>query len=333
MRSRKNLAAALLDRAGLGRIGLERGTWRGVVTLVHHRIAADPLGSGALVSATVSSLESQLRALAQHCEVLVPSDLDDRSVTERGRRVMVTFDDCYRDSYELAFPILAAHGVRATFFLVSGFLDHTASPWWDEITWMVGSSKRDRLDPSEWWQEPLPLQGGGATSSAEFLTRLCWGHASGRHAEILEHLAAATGSGRRPVELLERDFITWEMAREMAASGMVFGGHTDTHPVLTSMSDDAQRTEIEKSLRRIGEELGRRPEAFAYPVGLSGTFDETTKRAASAAGIKHAFSNYGGYSRPSDWDPLDIRRARLGLVTSEATFRWMVSLPAVFALR
>lgn len=52
------------------------------------------------------------------------------------RRVVVTFDDGYRDFYREAVPVLAKYGFTATVFVVSGFAQraqHAASP--DHMTW------------------------------------------------------------------------------------------------------------------------------------------------------------------------------------------------------
>jgi peptidoglycan/xylan/chitin deacetylase (PgdA/CDA1 family) len=321
MTGRKARLAAGLDRLGLGRLAATR-TWRGVVTLSYHRVA---FGSES------HAFEQQLDLLASGCEVVTPDQLTEQALVRSGRRVMVTVDDCYRDSYEVALPLLAARGMRATFFLVSGFLDGTATPWWDEIQWMVASSKRDRLDPSRWWQTALPLRGAGAANTVTGLVRLRRRLPPASGAELLEHLAGATGSGRRPAECSARDFITWEQAREMAAAGMAFGGHTDSHPVLATLPEPDQRAEIERGLERIGAELGARPTTFAYPVGLQGTFTASTKAAAAAAGVRLAFGNYGGYTRSRNWDPLEVRRVSIDRDTAEPSFRWTVGLPAVFA--
>src|SRR5690242_1236069 len=39
------------------------------------------------------------------------------------RAACITFDDGYADNVEIALPILQKHGVHATFFVASGFLD------------------------------------------------------------------------------------------------------------------------------------------------------------------------------------------------------------------
>ena len=120
---------------------------------------------------------------------------------------------------------------------------------------MVGSSGRERLDPSQWWDTELPLQGARAADTVAQLVRLRRGMSPGRGADMLGHLATATGSGRRPVESATEDFITWNQAREMTAAGMTFGGHTDTHPVLASLAGQDQRAEFERGLDRIPTEL------------------------------------------------------------------------------
>jgi peptidoglycan/xylan/chitin deacetylase (PgdA/CDA1 family) len=283
------------------------------------------------VGANAETLQQQLRLLRRHCDVLSMDQLTEAELVEPGRRVIVTVDDCYRDSYEVAFPLFAAAGIPATFFLVSGFVDGRATPWWDEIAWMVASSKRDRLDPSPWWDTGLPLRGARAATTVNKLVGLHRRLPRPVGDDMLSHVASATGSGRRPPECTADEFVTWRMAREMAAAGMSFGGHTDTHPVLTTLPPGDQRAEIERSLDRIATELGERPTTFAYPVGYQDTFDSSTKAAASAAGVRLAFSNYGGYTRTSNWDPLDIRRVAVGQGTTDAAFRWTLGLPALFA--
>ncbi len=327
---RKAQLATAIDSLGLGARGL-KGTWRGVVTLSYHRLIPNSNGSPPEAGEYVENLERQLQLLRDHCDVVTTDQLDERSVRQRGRRVALTVDDCYRDSYEVAFPLLRQTGIGATFFVVSGILDGEVTPWWDEIVWMATSSKRDWLEASEWWRARLSLHSDHLQDTLIQLVRLYWELPPTRGADVIAHLADATGSGRRPVELTTRDFITWDMAREMAAGGMGFGGHTETHPVLATLPQADQQREIERGLDRIGSELGVRPSTLAYPVGRHGMFDDSTKAAAAAAGVRLAFSNYGGYSRPSNWDPLEIRRVGVSPATPEPEFRWTVCAPALFA--
>lgn len=60
----------------------------------------------------------------------------------------ITFDDGYLDNYEHARPVLEAHALPATFFVVSRWMDSDAWPWWDRERgvrhrWMSWDHVRD----------------------------------------------------------------------------------------------------------------------------------------------------------------------------------------------
>jgi peptidoglycan/xylan/chitin deacetylase (PgdA/CDA1 family) len=105
--------------------------------------------------------------------------------------------------------------------------------------------------------------------------------------------------------------MTWDMARELHAAGMSIGGHTVTHPVLARLPAERQREEIEGCARRLREELGVAMRWFAYPVGARDTFTPLTQRLLRDCGVELAFSYYGGFARPSRWNPLDVPRVHV----------------------
>jgi len=73
--------------------------------------------------------------------------------------VMLTFDDGYRDNYEKAFPILKRHGLKATFFVPTAFIDKRELSWWDTIAWMIRHSDATELPAGKWFPRPLPMTG------------------------------------------------------------------------------------------------------------------------------------------------------------------------------
>jgi peptidoglycan/xylan/chitin deacetylase (PgdA/CDA1 family) len=59
--------------------------------------------------------------------------------------VLVTFDDGYRDNFEIAFPILRRHGATTVFFLTTSFVEGGVLPWWDSIAWTLRNAARRRF--------------------------------------------------------------------------------------------------------------------------------------------------------------------------------------------
>ena len=49
-----------------------------------------------------------------------------------ARCLAITFDDGYRDNFEVAAPHLRARGLPACFFVATGLVGSEKRPWWDE---------------------------------------------------------------------------------------------------------------------------------------------------------------------------------------------------------
>jgi len=300
--------------------------------LNYHRIGQQTgsVWNRALWSATPEGLDEQVAYLSRHADILGPEDLARETLERRGRHVLLTFDDGYRDNFELAFPVLRSRGVRALFFIVTGFMDHGTTAWWDEIAWMVHTA-----DP----RRPVPAGAGvtddvmRAEGDAEPLTQALTarykelpGHATNAY---LDHLGEAFRTARCPDA--PEHWMTWDMAREMQTAGMGVGGHTVTHPLLARLPVDQQRAEIRGCAERLREELGGPMRWFSYPVGSRSSFTPETQRIVEAEGVELAFSFYGGLGRRTVEHPLDVRRTNVGLNMTQPLLQATVGLPGLFA--
>ena len=54
-----------------------------------------------------------------------------RESREMGGTLAITFDDGYRDNFEVAAPVLRRHHLPATFFVATGFIGTDYAPPWD----------------------------------------------------------------------------------------------------------------------------------------------------------------------------------------------------------
>lgn len=320
-----------MEQSRLDSLLLRIPCWRGIVALTYHRIgdgSSSDLYPG-VWSATADALDRQLQLIKRHFDLLDPHRLTPELLARRGRSVIVTFDDGYRDLYEVAKPVLEANGVRAVMFLCSGFIDGQATAWWDEIAWMLRRSTGDELPPGPWSDSPLPLPGDDLPKAIDTVTGAYWTLEDGAGAPFLERLGKATGAGRRPPA--RDDFVTWDMARGLNAAGHLVGCHTVTHPILSRLTPARQREEIVRSRDRIEAELGERPKLFAYPVGTRDAINESARQSARDAGIEIAFSNYRGHVTARNFAALDVRRIPAEILRAPSIFSATLALPQVFA--
>jgi peptidoglycan/xylan/chitin deacetylase (PgdA/CDA1 family) len=303
-RSRHARAAATLNKTGLSGVLRRLGMWRGLLVLNYHRVgdARESMLDPDLFSASAEAFEQHVEDLARHADVITLDGVPAALRARRGRRVLVTFDDGYRDAFEVAFPVLRRAGVHAAFFIVTGFLDAPRMSWWDELAWM----------------------GAGAEATAAY-KRL----GDGETEPFLDRMGERTGRGRAPAAT--DIWLTWEMAREMRDAGMSFGGHSVSHPVLSRLPAERQREEIRGCAERLEAELGVVMRAFSYPVGAPDAFDATTMRLVREAGCEVAFAFAGGYARPGRTEPLAIPRMSVGPWLSGDEVIGATVLPQLFA--
>jgi len=235
---KRQMAAAAVNRAPLRRLS----GWRGVLILNYHRVG-DAQASDAdrsLWSATAEQFDAHLSELSRQADVIGPGDLEEVVRRGRGRHVMLTFDDGYRDNYEIAFPLLRAYDMPATFFLTTGFLDQPRAAWWDEIAWMLRHAKT-----------PLPDVEAAIALQTTRYKRLV----ASQTERFLDRLAEETGAGRCDPRIGAREWMTWDMAREMRDNGMFIGGHTVDHPILSSLPAASQEQQVRGCAARLEAEL------------------------------------------------------------------------------
>ncbi|MEJ2721499.1 MAG: polysaccharide deacetylase family protein [bacterium] len=88
------------------------------VVIVYHRVLDGRRGTGEMVGE--DAFARQMDYLARRCRPAAWNEI--MRPAGPGLRVLVTFDDGYRDNFTRALPILERHDVPAVFFAVSEFV-------------------------------------------------------------------------------------------------------------------------------------------------------------------------------------------------------------------
>lgn len=327
------LISRLPGRTGIRAVFGRVLRWSGVLVLNYHRVgdSSGSLFDRGLWSSSVEAFADQVRFCRTHFDVIAPGDLPHVLTRGRGRYILITFDDGYRDNYDVVFPIVKSESIPATFFVATGFIDSPRVPWWDEIAWMVRTSRRSVANLPKWLGAPLRFGNAGREGAVRALLQAYKLMPAGATDAYLDDIAVATGSGRCDPRAGGHWWMTWDMLREMQASGMTIGGHTVNHPVLSRAPREVQREEIEGCSRRLATELGEPMRYFSYPVGGPGAFGSITRECLRNAGVQYAFSYYNGYRRFGNWDDYNIRRVAVESDLTPDLFRSIVTLPQLFA--
>lgn len=287
---KKGLSVAL---EGMG--SLLGGNSKRLTVLIFHRVLpeVDPLSPDEMHASRFDALVGTL----VHFFNVLPMDealSRLRAGTLPTRSVAITFDDGYADNYTIACPILIKHGVKATFFVASGFLDGGIM-WNDVAREALRSFRGDRLDLS--W---LDLGVCSVATEAErhrltetLLPKLKYLAPEGRRT-ALTRLIGDTGA-RIPDDLM----LTTAQLQGLQAAGMEIGGHTMDHPILAVLSEAEARQQMADNRTHLTRLLGRAPRYFAYPNGRpEQDYLAVHARIARELGYEAAFTTSYGSAGP-----------------------------------
>ena len=284
------------------------------VILMYHRVAEvefDPWN----LTVHPDRFAEQLDVLSSDYEVVPLGRVLARPDSLR-HRVALTFDDGYSDNLAAARR-LAGRGIPATYFVVAGQIGADREFWWDEVERIFlasdalpptldlalttsrlelslaedgSSSPKSELDRS-WRADRAPTTLRQRAYLAAYSALRGLGHHE--RDEALERLFEWARTNRRSRENM-RALDETELQTLAALDGADIGGHTVTHPVLSSLSAQEQYAEITSGRARLREITGTAVESFAYPHGTPRDYTAGTVKIVADAGFLRACAAVGG---------------------------------------
>ncbi|MBU4259989.1 MAG: polysaccharide deacetylase family protein [Proteobacteria bacterium] len=213
--------------------------------------------------------EKQIVHLVKNYKVISLDEIVNRIKNRRSLRrcVAITFDDGFRDNYEIAYPILKKYNVPATIFLTTGYIENGTAPWFIKLRYIFMQTTKTHFN----------LSHNGTTISIPTNTR------DGKFAasdKVMAYLKDCPDEERLPLldrlceQLGVNEFkglndlmLTWDQIKEMAGNSISFGAHTVNHPILSRTSVEMAEREIQESKRMVEEKTGKSATSFAYPFG------------------------------------------------------------------
>jgi peptidoglycan/xylan/chitin deacetylase (PgdA/CDA1 family) len=213
----------------------------------------------------------------------------------------VTVDDGYLDFFTVGYPVFRAHGIPATVYLATDFLDHRAWFWWHRILYaFLHSSHSSVRCPILGYPLLLKSESARREGASQIIERAKSLPESERLAlcnEIHDRLDVPLP----PEPPTEWSPMSWNQVRELCQQGVEFGAHTKTHTILSTVAGPERlQEEIFFPKRRIEEETGNPVLHFAYPNGKWRDIDDHATAAVREAGYRTAVTFQSGFNRPPD---------------------------------
>jgi peptidoglycan/xylan/chitin deacetylase (PgdA/CDA1 family) len=277
------------------------------LVLGYHRVVEDYADSaGHYMPAMVISrrmLERQLDWIGRHFRFVSLDELGSR--LECGELfdepvAAITFDDGYRDVYDLAFPLLQRKGIPSAVFVVTDLIGTSRLQSYDKLylllarafsTWCSVPRELTRLLHGlgirlpelemDAVQQVRQLAKDPYTAMRVLFTAL-------PQAELYRVIGALEAEVKiDESSLKELHACSWDMLAEMQRAGVTIGSHTQTHALLTNERWHKVLDETAGSRQVLESKLGIVIKHFAYP---NGSFNAAAVRAVAMSGCRFAYT-------------------------------------------
>lgn len=213
-----------------------------------------------------------------------------------ARAMVITFDDGYADNHEVAMPILQRHGLVATFYVATGFLDG-GRMWNDTVIESVRACQLPALDVAHLGINGLAKLPLGDDAQRRAAIRALLGSLKYRPVDErlqLVHQVVEAVAAPLPGGVMLRS----DQVKALRQAGMTIGAHTVSHPILLKLTAEQARREIDQSRQHLEAILGEPVRHFAYPNGVPGRdLSNVTAKLVRDMGFDSAVTTAWGAAR------------------------------------
>lgn len=236
--------------------------------LIFHRVLAqaDPIFPN---ESTAARFDQQMMLLKNAFNVLPLHEAVShlQADTLPARPACITFDDGYADNLTAATPILKKHGLHATFFIATAYLNG-GRMFNDTIIEAIRRSPLRTINLDEFGLGNFDIAGNEAKACAiaQILPQVKYLPLDTRE-RVAARVVGLAQCGPLPDDLM----MTTEQLKALHAAGMEIGGHTARHPILAKLDAEVVRQEISAGKEFLEQTLHTRIRLFAYPNGKPGT--------------------------------------------------------------
>ena len=233
-----------------------------------------------------ADLEFFLRHYAPVTEQDVVSHLHDGR-TLPSRCVFLTFDDGFREIYDVVAPLLRAKGVPAIFFLISSAVDNRQLCHPQKASLLVKALERHHsaatLEEASRLLGPSPKPDLGSRIKA----------IPYRQRDVLDDFRRTLNCDFTGYLASQKPYLTSEQVGTLLRHGFAIGAHSVDHPAYAELSLSEQLHQTRKSVRWLSERFHIKCQSFAFPYRDTGVSLDFFRQLFRDGQVKVSFGTGG----------------------------------------
>lgn len=202
----------------------------------------------------------------KYYEVIHFSEIEDYFSKKNNKpAVIITFDDGLMDIYKYAFPILKEMHLKFNVNIDTEILETSKPQDFVRIYDILNTTKIDSFINLNFMESPIIIDKTHPINTENEFTDLLSNLSVKKRRQFVEEMSEISGmKSENYSKVLSKKNI-----KELNNSGLVeFGSHSHTHSILTNLSEDELKIELEYSKSILENTLEDKIDIIAYPNGV-----------------------------------------------------------------
>lgn len=179
-----------------------------------------------------------------------------------AKSFFLSFDDGFREVYDIIAPILEKKGVPACFFINPAFIDNSELFYRCKISLVIHElvNTKDQDAFLQIIHQLTGIEKGTVNGAVSFLKTI-----NTTNAILLDKIAEKTGFSYDNFLKTKQPFLTSEQVRSLHSRGFTIGSHSINHPYFQLISLKEQVEQVAGSTRYVNDLLAIKDCCFSFP--------------------------------------------------------------------
>lgn len=214
--------------------------------------------------------------------------------------LFITFDDGFKEVYEIAAPILIEKKILPTIFLTKNYIDNLELGYDHRKSLLIERLLNfNNLQDKKSVRKILNGDSLQVKTLINSIVKIPY-----KQRELVDRIANELKVDFKEYITVEKPYLTSQQVKELLSSGFTFGGHSIDHPNFIELSVDDQLNQAKESMDFVCNSFNINYKVFAFPYWDGGiSFEFFEKLSADAT-----FGTQGLLT-----DPVDNNIQRIGI--------------------
>jgi peptidoglycan/xylan/chitin deacetylase (PgdA/CDA1 family) len=205
------------------------------------------------------------------------------------RCFLLTFDDGFREIYDVVAPLLYAQGIPAVFFLTTSVVDNRDLIYPQKKSLLIRAL--DSIQDSPLMREVTGYLNAAGVEGLDLPSRIR--SITYRNRRVLDEVAPILGCDFAGYSAAAQPYLTSEQIKNLLKKGFAIGAHSVDHPLYSELSLEEQLIQTRESLGWLSDCFQYDCQAFAFPYNDGDVSLEFFEKAFAEGSLKVSFGTGG----------------------------------------